>query len=80
MHRIPSSLPDSSLDVLLAAVAVTVVVGLGARYRAGSDTPDAEKLSLWSGQAPVGDGKFEAANASITVHRPAPRRPMGRPW
>ena len=32
----------------------------------------ARKHSLWSGQAPVGDGQFEAADASITVHRPAP--------
>jgi acetyl esterase/lipase len=30
--------------------------------------PDAAKHSLWSGQAPVGDGTFEAANASITVY------------
>jgi acetyl esterase/lipase len=34
--------------------------------------PEPEKLQLWSGQAPVGDGQFEAADASITVHRPAP--------
>jgi acetyl esterase/lipase len=36
-----------------------------------------EKLPLWSGQAPVGDGQFEAANASITVHRPAPETANG---
>lgn len=29
-----------------------------------------EQLSLWSGRAPVGDGQFEAADATITVHRP----------
>ncbi len=31
----------------------------------------AGKRALWTGQAPVGDGKFEAANATITVY-PAP--------
>jgi len=30
-----------------------------------------ERIPLWKDQAPVGDGKFEAANAFITVHRPA---------
>jgi len=38
----------------------------------GAPLPEPEKLQLWSGQAPVGDGRFEAADASITVHRPAP--------
>ena len=44
---------------------------------AGTAPPDPEKLSLWPGQAPVGDGKFEAANAFITVHRPAPEKANG---
>jgi acetyl esterase/lipase len=35
------------------------------------------KLPLWSGQVPVGDGQFEAANATITVHRPAPNAANG---
>ncbi len=30
------------------------------------------ECSLWPAQAPLGDGQFEAANPSITVHRPAP--------
>jgi acetyl esterase/lipase len=29
------------------------------------------RISLWNGQAPVGDGKFEAGDAWITVHRAA---------
>jgi acetyl esterase/lipase len=33
--------------------------------------PKPERIALWSGQAPVGGGKTEAANAFITVHRPA---------
>jgi acetyl esterase/lipase len=39
--------------------------------------PDAVELSLWPGQAPVGAGQFEAANASITVHRPAAEKANG---
>jgi acetyl esterase/lipase len=39
----------------------------------GADAPSGAgpKLSLWSGRAPVGDGQFEAADAWLTVHRPA---------
>jgi acetyl esterase/lipase len=36
-----------------------------------------EKLALWSGQAPVGEGQFEPANASITVHRPPAKTANG---
>jgi acetyl esterase/lipase len=31
----------------------------------------AERIALWNGSAPVGDGATEDANAWITVHRPA---------
>ena len=40
--------------------------------------PEPEKLSLWFGQAPLGDGQFEAADAAITVHRPVAETAMGR--
>ena len=29
------------------------------------------RTSLWNGHAPIGDGKFESADAWITVHKPA---------
>jgi acetyl esterase/lipase len=38
-----------------------------------ADTPkksEPEKLKLWNSKAPIGDGKFEDADAQITVHRP----------
>ncbi|NLX99197.1 MAG: alpha/beta hydrolase [Rhodopirellula sp.] len=38
----------------------------------GEVLPQPEKLSLWSDGAPLGDGQFEKANATITVHRPVP--------
>jgi acetyl esterase/lipase len=52
----------------LAAASATVVL---ARPLAVQELPPVvQKLSLWYGRAPVGDGKFEAANATITVSVP----------
>ena len=61
---------------LLAAVAVMGVL-TWAPISAQAAPPNPEKLSLWSGQAPMGDRKFEAANAFIVVHRPAPEKCNG---
>ena len=41
------------------------------------ETRPAERGPLWPGQAPTGDGTFEAANATITVYLPAPDRATG---
>ena len=60
---------------LLAAVAVMFLSVLSA-ITAQAAQPGAEKLSLWSGQAPVGDGQFEATSASLTTHL-APAKPNG---
>jgi acetyl esterase/lipase len=32
--------------------------------------PAPEKIKLWDGKAPIGEGKFEKADATITVHKP----------
>ena len=37
---------------------------------AANPAHEPEKISLWTGQAPIGDGKFEPGNAVITVYRP----------
>jgi acetyl esterase/lipase len=50
---------------VLATAAVTLVC-----ERAQAEPP-AETASLWHGHAPTGEGKFEAADASIFVHRAA---------
>lgn len=44
-----------------------------------ADAPQPEKLPLWVGKAPIGDGAFEdaPANATITVHRPAADKANG---
>ena len=68
MHHTPSFFHHLSRKSLLAAAAV-IFACLPVAVRA--TPPAAEKLLLWSGQAPVGDGKSEAANVSISVYRVA---------
>jgi uncharacterized protein (TIGR03067 family) len=41
--------------------------------REAADAPkrtEPEKLNLWNGRAPIGDGKFEQADTRITVYKP----------
>ena len=44
---------------------------------AGPGAIEAEKISLWPGKAPVGQGKFEPAQAWLTLYRPAAERANG---
>ena len=53
---------------------------LAAALHAAGSQPGAlgvEKISLWPGKAPVGQGKFEAAQAWLTLYRPAPGQANG---
>jgi acetyl esterase/lipase len=52
------------LVLLILPLCATVIIGQEAAKKA-----DPEKLTLWNGRAPIGDGKFEAADARITVHK-----------
>jgi acetyl esterase/lipase len=61
MARAACLFPFVRSMAVLAAVVVTAAAAHGA-------SPGGEKMTLWPEQAPVGEGKFEAANASITVH------------
>jgi len=50
-----------------------LVLLLSLAVAAGQDAPkkaEPEKLKLWNGKAPIGDGKFENADARITIHKP----------
>lgn len=63
---------------LASALAVTVLAACGAESSASASTAkESERLSLWSGKAPVGDGQFEAGDALITVHRPDAEKANG---
>jgi acetyl esterase/lipase len=44
--------------------------GFADEKTADSKAADPQRIALWSGRAPVGDGQFEEADAWITVHRP----------
>ncbi len=57
---------------LMAFAAAALLSSLPAT---ADDAPPVEKLSLWANHAPVGDGTFQTADATITIHRPA--RPNG---
>jgi acetyl esterase/lipase len=61
---------------LVAMVAATMA-SVWPASAAETAAPAPEKLSLWPGQAPVGDGTFEARNAAITVHRPSAEKANG---
>ncbi len=69
MYHLPSLPNNFRCTSLLTAVVAVVLAGALSAAQAAS--PEAKKLSLWSGQAPVGEGKFETANTTITVY-PAP--------
>lgn len=50
-----------------------IVLSFPLAAAAGQDAPkkvEPERLKLWNGRAPIGDGKFEQAEARITVHKP----------
>jgi acetyl esterase/lipase len=59
------------LPLAVAAWAITSAV------TAGSSTPDPQKILLWSGPAPIGDGSTETAKSAITVYRPSADKANG---
>lgn len=82
MRTFPSRLRRCPLfsQRVLGAVLTVIVLPVGQAISApgaGAVAAEPEKVALWSGQAPVGDGQFEAANAFITVHRPDPKTANG---
>jgi acetyl esterase/lipase len=56
------------LFILAFVVLIASFVFVGLSVRAQSASP--ERLSLWNGRAPTGEGQFEAAEAWIDVYRP----------
>ena len=59
------------------AVVIVSLVSTYSALPARAAVPSPEKLDLWSGKAPVGEGKFESAHVWITVHRPALEKANG---
>ena len=62
--------------VWVGFVALTTAAAVqAAETQTVATTP--EKIALWPGPAPVGDGTFETTNASLTVHQPSPEKANG---
>jgi acetyl esterase/lipase len=55
--------------ILFVSVVGLLVVGAGPAEAQG-DKGKPERIGLWGKRAPLGDGKFEPAEAWVTVHRP----------
>ncbi len=63
-----AALPLAIARRLLPGVAFVAVILTLVAADLQAASPNGEKLSLWPGRAPVGEGKFEAANPSITFY------------
>lgn len=66
---------DCLTAAILALLLCTLTLAQETQGRRSSEDgkpgSPSEKLSLWAGQAPEGDGRFEEADVTITLHRPA---------
>ncbi|MBP89247.1 MAG: alpha/beta hydrolase [Planctomycetaceae bacterium] len=47
-----------------------LVLTVSAGVDASAAEPSPQRIAIWKGRSPVADGKFEEADAFITVHRP----------
>jgi acetyl esterase/lipase len=63
--------PTEEGYAIWAAALKPLLQDVGSSSGVGTAPAEPEKLSLWSGKAPVSKGHFESADATITVHRPA---------
>lgn len=52
----------------LVALGIVQPIMMACRY-AHADAPEPKKHSLWNGHAPIGGGKFQDEDATISVHR-----------
>ena len=66
-RRISDSLPMNR--IITTCFGVFILLGCVGHAQTGDDS--GKRIPLWSGEAPVGDGKFEQANPMITVYQPA---------
>ena len=58
------------LVVVRHAILVGALVWLGGAGAAQAAEDAGKRILLWPGEAPIGNGQFEKANAAITVHQP----------
>jgi acetyl esterase/lipase len=58
-------------SILTVSFLLLPTVCFGCELKRADDKSEAPRIPLWHGDAPIGDGKVEHAEAWITVHRPA---------
>ncbi|MBC8868885.1 MAG: alpha/beta hydrolase [Planctomycetes bacterium] len=56
--------------LLNAGFLVLIVTSFAAYLQSEAKGADPQRVSLWNGRAPVGDGEFQEGESWITVHRP----------
>jgi len=57
--------------LLNAGFLVLIATSFAADLQSEAKGADPQRIPLWNGRAPVGDGKFQEEESWITVHRPA---------
>src|SRR5690348_1363667 len=55
---------------LTASLMMIASTSLADEAKPGAAQENKQRIALWKGRAPVGDGTFEEAEAWITVYRP----------
>ncbi|HET6880670.1 MAG TPA: alpha/beta hydrolase, partial [Pirellulales bacterium] len=56
---------------ILASTTLLLILALAPAATAIAADKEGERIALWHGHAPIGNGEVENADAWITVHRPA---------
>lgn len=57
--------------LLNAGISILIATSLGVELQSEATGADPQRIPLWNGPAPVGNGKFQVEESWITVHRPA---------
>jgi len=66
----PKRFPDEPKSGLVRMVLKREATDDAAKKEPADKKAEPEKLKLWNGKAPIGDGKFEQAETRITVYKP----------
>jgi len=66
----PKKFPDEPKSGLVRMVLKREAADDATKKEPADKKAEPEKLKLWNGKAPIGDGKFEQAETRITVYKP----------
>ena len=57
--------------LMTASYLVLMATAFADEQKNSAEEIDPQRMPLWNGRAPVGDGQFQDGDAWIAVHRPA---------